>query len=342
MAQYTPDGGVVPSGMPTSRRSANDHYKLFGVYKGMVVKVVYPEDPKNFSKDRIEYVVRVKGQDYPNAIDATTLGGIFDYKVRVRKEITNSLDNKIAPETPREKMNGESVFVMFLEGHGDLPLIIGSDQHPRHAEYKEEKVKKEDAPFSREEFNGIEFSINKDSDYVIKNVGRKDDKGEILNEDSVDSQIKFMGTGDIEINTHGTEGSADLRVKFTKADKKMEFYAQENKVIYDEAGISIVDKNNNEFKFESGGVTIKSVDKTSIASTGDVEVKSDAKVVVEGTGGTDVGSAASPTNINGQIVNLAGGGVPVARVGDQVLGVGNLGAPVVSQIVAGSPLVTSG
>lgn len=340
MAQYTPDGGVVPSGIPTSKRSSNEHYRLFGVYKGMIVQIIYPEDQRNFSKDRIEYVVRVKGQDYPNAIDATTMGGIFNYKTRSRKDITESLDNKVATETPREKMNGEAVFVMFLEGHGDLPIIIASDQHPRHGEYK--KVKKDDGLFDIEEFNGIEFSINKDSNYIIKNVGRKDDKAKVLNEPGVGSQIKLMGNGDIELNTHGTEGSADLRAKFTKADKKMEFYAQENKVVYDSAGISIIDKNNNEFKFTSGGVSIKSVDKTSVTSTGDVEIKSDAKAKLEGTGGTDVGSSAAPTNVNGQIVNLAGGGVPVARVGDQAIGVGNAGAPVVSYIVSGSPLVTSG
>jgi hypothetical protein len=340
MAQYTPDGGVVPSGIPVSKRSPNEHYRLFGVYKGMIVQIIYPEDQRNFSKDRIEYVVRVKGQDYPNAVDATAMGGIFNYKTRSRKDITESSDNKVATETPREKMNGESVFVMFLEGHGDLPIIIASDQHPRHGEYK--KVKKGEGLFDIEEFNGIEFSISKDSNYVIKNVGRKDDKAKVLNEDGVGSQLKLMGNGDIELNTHGTEGSSDLRAKFTKADKKMEFYAQENKVVYDSAGISIIDKNNNEFKFTSTGVTIKSVDKTSITSTGDVEVKSDAKVKVEGTGGTDVGSAASATNVNGQTVNLAGGGVPVARVGDQVIGTGNYGAPVISQIVSGSPLVTSG
>jgi hypothetical protein len=341
MAQYTPDGGVIPSGMPVSQRSSQDHYRLFGLYRGMIVQVIYPEDARNRSKERVEYIVRIRGQDYPNAIDATELGGIFNYKKTIRKEITESKDDKIAVQTPREKMNGEAVFVMFIEGHGDIPVIIASDQHPRHGEYK--KLKKDDGLVEIEEFNGIEISVNKDSDYTIKSVGRKDDKAKILNQDSVGSQIKMFGaTGDVEINTHGTEGTADLRCRFTKKDKKMEFYAQNNKVVYDENGVSIVDKNNNEFKFTSAGMSMKAVDKMSLQATGDVTMKSDAKVSVEGTGGTDVGSAASATQVKGQTVALAGGGLPVARVGDQVIGVGNLGAPVISNIVQGSPLVTSG
>jgi hypothetical protein len=297
MAQYTPDGGVVPSGLPTSKRSSNEHYHLFGVYKGMVVQIIYPEDQRNFSKDRIEYVVRVKGQDYPNAVDATTMGGIFNYKTRSRKDITESLDNKIATETPREKMNGEAVFVMFLEGHGDLPIIIASDQHPRHGEYK--KVKKDEGLFDIEEFNGIEFSINKDSNYVIKNVGRKDDKAKVLNEDGVGSQIKFMGNGDIELNTHGTEGSADLRAKFTKADKKMEFYAQENKVVYDSAGVSIIDKNNNEFNFTSTGLSMKSVDKTTLESASNTEIVSNGtKLILKSNGDIEVVASGNIT-LNG-------------------------------------------
>lgn len=356
MGQYTLDGGVIPSGMPTSQRNSNDHYRLFGIYRGMIVQTIYPDDKRSVSKERIEYVVRIRGQNYPNAVDATEMGGIFNYKTRVRKETTESKDDKIAVQTPREKMNGEVVFVMFLEGHGDVPVIIASDQHPRHGEYK--KNKKEEGLFEIEEFNGIEISINKNSDYLIKNVGRKDDKGKVQNQDAVGSMIKMSGsTGDIEINTHGSDGTADLRAKFTKADKKMEFYAQNNKVIYDSTGVSIVDKNNNEFKFTSAGMNMKSVDKMTIQSTGDSTLKSDAKVTVQGTGGVDIksdgsvavqgtggtnlGSGSSATQVQGQTVGLAGGGLGVSRVGDQVIGTGNLGAPVISTIVQGSTKVTS-
>lgn len=50
-----------------------------------------------------------------------------------------------------------------------------------------------------------------------------------------------------------------------------------------------------------------------------------------------VGSPSSLTSVLGIIVQLGGiGGLPVARLGDQVIGVGNLGAPVMSNILLGS------
>ena len=70
-------------------------------------------------------------------------------------------------------------------------------------------------------------------------------------------------------------------------------------------------------------------------------MKTDGQTVVKGTGGTNVGDSGSPTMVDGQTVALAGGGAPIARIGDMVIGTGNLGAPVISQIIQGSPKVTS-
>lgn len=308
MPKYTHDGGVIPSGIPTSQRDPRNHYRMFGVYRGMIVRAIYPEEQENSRGDRIEYVVRVNGQDYPNAIDLTDQGGIYDYHVRVRKGITESQDNQIEKGTPREKMNGEVVFVMFIEGNGDIPLIVGNDQHPRHAAYKTSK--KDQGAFDVEEFNGVEFSIDKDSNYSVKQVGRKDDQGKILNEPGKDSFITLFGNGDIELNSE-----AQLKMKFTKAEKKMEMVAGTNMISASDDGINI-------------------------KSVADATIEAPGKMTVKGEGGTDVGSAAAPTNVLGQVVNLAGGGVPVARVGSKAIGTGNAGAPVVSTIVDGSPKVS--
>lgn len=82
-----------------------------------------------------------------------------------------------------------------------------------------------------------------------------------------------------------------------------------------------------------GGLTTK--------SKKDLMLEANGKGTFKGKGGTDVGSAAGPTNVLGSQVNLGGGGLPVAKVGSQVIGVGNLGAPVVSNIVDGSATVTT-
>jgi hypothetical protein len=78
-----------------------------------------------------------------------------------------------------------------------------------------------------------------------------------------------------------------------------------------------------------------------IESLGAFAFKSKAAMELAGIGGTKVGTGASVTDILGSIVNLGGGGLPVAKVGSQSIGVGNLGAPVISVIVDGSTITTT-
>jgi hypothetical protein len=77
-------------------------------------------------------------------------------------------------------------------------------------------------------------------------------------------------------------------------------------------------------------------------ASGDATVSANGKATLNGKGGTDVGSGAAPTNVNGAVVNLGGGGLPVARLSDQAIGIGNDSGPVVSMFISGSPKVTSG
>ena len=88
-------------------------------------------------------------------------------------------------------------------------------------------------------------------------------------------------------------------------------------------------------------VDIKSSADTTVDSKGNATIKSLGAAEVKGTAGTTVGSLASVTNVLGSVVNLGGGGLPVALVGSQCIGVGNLGVPVISNIVQGSTSVTA-
>jgi hypothetical protein len=353
--RYKSDGGVISSSVPSSPIFGSEHNKMFGLYRGQVIRVIYPDSPESYQKKRIEYVVKVNGQEYPNAISMKQLGGIFQQQETVYKGVEKSLTGEINIAQYPENLDGEMVYVMFIEGHGNIPLIVGHAEHPR----ADKAFKEEDGRFDYKQFNGVEFMIDKDSNYIIKQSGNKDPEGQVTNEAGKDAFVKMSGNGDIELSSYGPEGEEPdaLRMKFTKEAKKMEFFAQENKVVYDESGVSIIDKNNNEFKFTSGGVELKSVDKFGVDASGDVDVKAGGKAGItaggdlemkadgsakfEGTGGTDVGSASSPTNVNGQAVNLAGGGAPVAKLGSKAIGTGNLGAPVICTIIEGSTKVTT-
>lgn len=84
-----------------------------------------------------------------------------------------------------------------------------------------------------------------------------------------------------------------------------------------------------------GDATIEATN-INLTSTADVNIEAGAIATIEGTGQTNLGGSSSITMVNGTLVMLGGGGPGVARLGDSVIGVGNLAAPVVSNIVLGS------
>lgn len=92
----------------------------------------------------------------------------------------------------------------------------------------------------------------------------------------------------------------------------------------------------------TGNATINTDGNATISAAGNVEVSADGNATFKGTGQTTVGDNGSPTNVNGQQVLIAGGGPGVARLGDRAFGIGNLGAPVSSTIIQGSTKVLSG
>ena len=98
-------------------------------------------------------------------------------------------------------------------------------------------------------------------------------------------------------------------------------------------------------------------DKFTVNSTGDTNIEAGGQAVFKGDGLTCIGTSSSATEIKGasvvinssssvdvnaSVVNLAGGGVPIARLGDNAVGIGAHGVKVSSIIVSGSSKVTSG
>jgi len=88
-------------------------------------------------------------------------------------------------------------------------------------------------------------------------------------------------------------------------------------------------------------VTLSSQANVTVEGQGGVEVSSAGTTEVKGDGGTTVGASSSSTQVNGSAITLAGGGPPIARLGDQVVGLTAIGIPVSGNIVVGSTKVTS-
>jgi hypothetical protein len=195
--KYLEDGTPIPSSMPTSKKRADESTTKFGIYRGQIQRVIYSDDPENLTGERVEYVVKVKGQIYRNAINVRESGGIYNYRERIRKGVEKSISGQLASSTFDELTDGEHVYVMFLEGDGNVPLIVGGAEHPQHGKYQ--KTKRADGLLDVVEFNGVEVSIDKDSNYMIKQLGRKDPSGTIVNASAVGALIKVGGDGTIDV-----------------------------------------------------------------------------------------------------------------------------------------------
>jgi len=201
--RYMRDGSPIPSHVPSRRRGGSrSHYNQFRLMKGSIVDIVFPEDNRSKSRDHIEYIVNINGRDVPGCSDIRNRGAIYDYSEKTRRTPKKSLENKIDSSALRENLDAEFVYVLFLNGDGDYPIIIGADEHPNHPKYK--KASGADGNFDRDEFNGVEIKIDKDSSYTIKQLGRKDQNGDILNPNAVGTEVKISGVdGSIIVSAQG-------------------------------------------------------------------------------------------------------------------------------------------
>jgi len=312
--RYTRDGGVVPAGIPISQRKRDKHYSQFGLKKGNIVDVIFPEDPRNSSGERVEYVVRVDGQNYPNAVCMETRGAVYNYSERIRKKIEKSFTRKIDKDVYDENLDGEIVYVLFLSGHGDHPIIIGSGNHPRHGAYK--KLKKDDGNIDVDEFNGVEVKIDKNSNWQVTQLGRKDPDGKILNPAAVGAKVVMKGNGDIVLDTHGTESLSDLNLQLLKSAKTWLLQAQGNKFTGDASGIIMEDKNGNITTKNSSGIVFEDLNgnKVTMSAAGIEMEDANGNKITMSASGININSSANLVKIDGSVYgahkHVGNGGVP--------------------------------
>lgn len=194
MTNYMKDGGVISSGVPISKKRSDEHNTLFGLYRGVVIRVIYPDDPDNSTKERVEYVVKVNGQEYRNCVPMTDVGAVNNYHEKILKPVEKSYSGQLDKSTYDENVDGEQVYVMFLMGNGNVPIIVGSCQHQK----RKKKFKKADGVFDEMEFNGIQVQTDAKGNYTIRQMGLKDKDGTILNPEAKGALIKLGGVdGDI-------------------------------------------------------------------------------------------------------------------------------------------------
>lgn len=241
---------------------------------------------------------------------------------------------------------GDVVYVECDVGEGTHPVAWGNIVTGNDTDIEIPDTFKRDIPTNRGFFTPgghlIEFddgvaNLNKeldDTDFTTENRG-----------------IRFTSTaGNIFHINEDEDGSNQSIIIQDVSGNIIKLDYSENKLTIDSKGamdiLAAEDKTEtiggNETKSVQGNADNTVAGNLSITVTGNATVEADGNVVLKGTGQTEVGDSSSPTNVQGNTVQLAGGGPGVARIGDRAIGVGNLGAPVTSTIIAGSSKTLSG
>lgn len=212
---------------------------------------------------------------------------------------------KIAPDTYEIP---EPAFNLTVDPNGNTEIQIGLKQQ-------------------------VKLSINSDTgDITLETSGNVTQKvtGNVTQE--IEGDISQTVKGNVTETVEGTITDTAKKAVSFSTDDALEVSAKGDADLSSDANLTL-----------SGGgdATLSADGSAEVSAKGSASLSANGSATISGKAGTNLGSASSMTNVNGAIVNLGGGGLPVALVGSQVVGVGNLGIPVVSVIVQGSSRVTA-
>lgn len=343
MSNIMDNGAILPFGLLGDSGQAmmagfNKTYRNNALRIGVVVATYPVSDDKNHSKLTTEYDVLVveqyedKGSTtllYRNCMSSEGLGSIADFfekTLRSKKKKTTKGDS-----VNLKGQDGAIVLLLCLDGMSDKGIIISALTHP------DRKTTLIDAePRLEGEYNGLNIKVEKDGSATLTFRGATDSEGKVLDKNQGDTivGIEKDGTFQIKHKTITQRLAKDGKASLTADDdisnttkKNFNVTAAENIAIKATKNFSaeMVD-----FIAKASGSATMNMQKLSIASQSDIMVKgSQIKVEAEALARIK----ATQITLDG-LVNLGGdGGQPVLIMTSIMLGIGNLGGPVISQAI---------
>jgi len=174
MGRYRADGSIESVNNPIhgSGRAVRD----FGLYQGMITDIFYVDskghpDPKA-ENVQVAYEVMLAGGDRDgqylmNVMMLEKSGGINNYSEEIHKRAV-LLGFQDVANTARllgytlDKLDGEVVYIQFINGDVNYPVIVGFAKHLLN---KESGATEEEGIRKQSKFNGITTKINKDGEF---------------------------------------------------------------------------------------------------------------------------------------------------------------------------------
>jgi hypothetical protein len=298
---------------------------------GTVVEIYEIEDEENVSKLVPEYDVMTIEDDntstYKNCMSFDSFGGVTDFfmaKLRKPKDA-----KKVREKGSLKKQNGSLVLLLCIDGSSEQGIILGAVAHP---DRKTGKLTKALGHHAEGEFNGINYKIDKDGALTILFRSATDNDGKVKDEKLSGSKWKIEKDGSIEF----TDGNKEL-IRIDKTKKTITVVAESDISMTTDANANITAKKNISAKatadmlMDAGGsFTAKSGGAFNITSEGPASLKApDLKIAVDNM----LQIKASTVVVSAPSISLGDGGTPALVLSTQFLGIGNLGAPVISQAI---------
>lgn len=345
MSNILNNGAVLPSGLLGADSNYdfsgfNKSYKNYPLRMG-VITACYPiGSENNRSKLTNEYDVSVFEQHedlgttvitYKNCLCSEGLGSIADFFEKTLRVKEDSNSKKDVPNTKHQ--NGAVVLLMCLDGVSDKGIILGALTHPDR-----KSTITDEGPRMEGEFNGMNLKVEKDGSAKITFKGATDNNGKIIDESQGDTVIDIEKDGTFQVSHENItqrlekSGNASLTAK-----KDISNTTEENFNI--SAKKNIVMKADKDSHWDTTKFTLNANGSANIFCNG-LNVESQATMSMNGKSlKVDAASMAmikSPSiTLDGQVALGGAGGLPVLILSTQMIGIGNLGAPVMSTAIFG-------
>ena len=345
MSNIMDNGAVLPSGLLGSSDGAflegfNKSFKNNSLRVGIVTESYPVSSQKNQSKLTTEYDVVVIEQNedkgattilYRNCMSAEGLGSIADFfevALRPKKKKTTKGDS-----LNTKGQNGAIVLVLCLDGSSDKGIIIKSLTHPDR-----KTTLKDEGPRLEGEYNGVNIKVEKDGSTSLTFKGATDNDGKIIDPSQGDTVVSIEKDGSFQVkhktvsNRLDKNGAASLT-----ADGDISSTSKKNINLTATSNVNI--KAAKDFTLECAKLTAKASG-SAMLECQMLNVKAQSQILLRAPS-INV-EAEALANIKAASISLVGqvslggpGGLPLITMQAQAFGIGNLGIPVLSNIIFG-------
>lgn len=340
-----PNGSVLPHGLLSSTahdelEGFNKTYKNNSLKVGIIVKAYHSNESDNRSKIATEYdVIAIEQNEdkgttsitYRNCLTASSLGSVADFFEATLRQRKNK---KYKGDSPRiNEQNGTVVLLLCLDGSAEKAMIIGAFPHP------DRKTKiKDNKPYMEGEYNGVNLKIETDGSTSITWKSPTDEDGKLINDKSTPTTIKIEKDGSYQLEHKTIKQRLDKNGKASlTADSDISNTTKKNFTVAATENISTKSAKNTsmdmkDFILNASGSATMGMQKLGIKSESEIKVEG-SQFMVEAASMAKI--KAATITLDG-IVALGGeGGQPILLLSTQMMGIGNLGIPVLSTAIVG-------